>query len=310
MILNYYFHYPVGVENVDAENIIYNHDVLFPEMSCELYRRLKKFYPEIQINPINTHMNPKALAHGPSGKYTPASVVIENPDTKKYMVISYIDNLTRVNEGTGWDLENCVDFFAGGGVQEDDISYKYSGFKYTPFAFYTFFKSALQEIEKQYKKEKHIPDKLFFRGEKYLFREYLSNNDNRFNIKHDRLPGNEFIREVSNYSINIDLNSVYEISCRTYDMLGLKTALIRPELTVQYHNPLIPDYHYASIKKEYLTDYKILADAYIEKFEELKKDPDYVHFLSENGRKWYEENCTIESCLNLQLKIINLYKLQ
>ena len=107
----------------------------------------------------------------------------------------------------------------------------------------------------------------------------------------------------------MDINGVGEISCRSLDAMGLQTALIRPKLTIQYHNPLIPDYHYAEVKCNDLGDFKGLADAYIEKFEELKKDPDLVNFLSKNGREWYEQNATIESYLEIHLKLINLNKL-
>jgi hypothetical protein len=310
MKLNFYFEYPQGVPDPDAEFVSYdNCDISSYIVPCELYRNLKKLHPNIEIVPINTWAYMHELINGPSGKYSSAFVIIENDATKKYIVLSYCDNLTRVSSHNGWDFENCVDFFAFEGVQANDSTYEYSGFKYTPCTFTTYFKSAHNTIERLYQNHKQIPNKLFFRGGKYLFREYLSNNDDRFQINHDRIPANKFIEELSKYSINIDLNSVAEISCRTLDSIGLKSALIRPKLTIQYHNPLIPDYHYAAVKCDDLSDYKVLADAYIERFEDLKKDPELVKFLSENGRKWYEENATIEANIKILIQLINLNKL-
>lgn len=311
MTINFYFEFPV--EDPDIENISYESssvaDISSYIIPCELYRKFKVLYPEIKFVAINTWNHVHLLPNGPSGKYSPAFVMIENAETKKYMILSYCDNINRIVPELGWDLENCVEFFAFEGVQKSDLTYEYCGLPYTPITFTTHYKSAHDTIEKLYKNNKRIPEKLYFRGGNYLFRNYLSQNDSRFNIVHPVIPASEFIEELSKYSINIDLNSVAEISCRTLDSMGLKSALIRPKLTIQYHNPLIPDYHYAAVKCDDLSDYIALADAYIDRFEDLKKDPEYVNFLSENGRKWYEENATIESCFNILIKLIDPRKL-
>jgi hypothetical protein len=120
----------------------------------------------------------------------------------------------------------------------------------------------------------------------------------------------DFIEEISPYSINIDINGAAEISCRTIDIMGLKSALIRPKLSIKFHNELIPDYHYASLKCNDLGHWKDVADAYVERFEELKKDPDQVEFLATNGRRWYEENGTISAHVGLLNKLIDLNKLK
>jgi hypothetical protein len=92
--------------------------------------------------------------------------------------------------------------------------------------------------------------------------------------------------------------------------MGVKSALIRPKLTIKYHNELIPDYHYASLRCDDLGNWKSVADAYIDRFEELKKHPDEIEFLSNNGRKWYEENATIDAHVNILKKVIDLNKLK
>jgi AraC-like DNA-binding protein len=64
--------------------------------------------------------------------------------------------------------------------------------------------------------------------------------------------------------------------------MGLQTALIRPKLTLKFHNNLIPDFHYAAVDCDDLSDYPKLADAYIDKFEYLKSNPEHVKFLADN----------------------------
>jgi hypothetical protein len=109
----------------------------------------------------------------------------------------------------------------------------------------------------------------------------------------------------------MDVNSVAEISARTIDGMGLGCAVIRPELVIEYHNKLIPNYHYAKVECDDLSDFKKLSDAYIDKFEELKNNPKLVEFYSQNGRKWYEENCTLDSYVRIYLdELIDLEKLK
>jgi hypothetical protein len=108
----------------------------------------------------------------------------------------------------------------------------------------------------------------------------------------------------------MDINGHAEISLRTIDALGLGNAVIRPKLLIQYHNPLIPDYHYAALKCDDQSNLKEMADAYIEKFEELKNNPELVRFLGENGRKWYVENARLDGYVNIHSQIINLEKLK
>ncbi len=307
----------------------------------ELYRSLVKKYPNIEITPINTReINTQCCCPA----YGTATPVIKNPETNKFMIISWCDKGYYISRSGlekthpfyekykttwGWDLDNCVNLFQPIGVHSDDVNYKpliphdcydESGnrkdcleYTYTPCTITTHFKDGLKQIEISYKnKNRVIPEKLFFRGSGTPFRQYLRDHDDRFDIDwYGRLSGEDFMKELSQYSIIIDVNSVAEISVRTIDGMGLGCAVIRPELIIQYHNKLIPNYHYAAVDCDDLSDFPKLADAYIKKFEELKENPSLVEFYSKNGRKWYEENCTLESYVRIYLEeLIDLERLK
>jgi len=277
----------------------------------------KNTYPDIEFNYINswgiTYENDiPTLRSCPGCKFSHFFVIIENPDNKKFFVISYWDSLKDIAlNGTFWDLENCMGIFPSAGTHTDNVSFKPIDLDYTPIAPLTIYKSLEDRAQELYLLNipKTTPDSLFFRGGNYGFREYLSNNDKRFTINHERIDAAMFVEEMAKNTINIDINAVAEISGRTIDAMALGTALIRPKLSIKYHNPLIPDYHYAEVKCDDLSNLSRLADAYVEKFEELKKDKELVKFLSENGRKWYEENATIDAHVNILKKVINLNKL-
>ena len=309
MRLNFYYEFPTP--GSIAGNTCH---LVAAERLLNLY---KQDYPHIEFNYINswgiTYENGlPTLRSCPGCKFSHFFVIIENPDNKKFFVISYWDKLKDIAlDGTFWDLENCMGIFPSAGTHTDDCSFMPIDLEYTPAAPLTIHKSLEDKAQELYrlKVPKTTPESLFFRGGDYGFRSYLSRNDNRFIINHERIDTQAFANEMAKNTINIDINAVAEISGRTIDAMALGTALIRPRLSIKYHNPLIPDYHYAEVKCEDLSNWPKLADAYVKRFEELKKDEEQVKFFSENGRKWYEENATIEAHVSILKKLIDLNKL-
>jgi hypothetical protein len=285
-------------------------DELYYLSSVLLFRAIKKKYPDFDVRPVDNHG--MVVGNCPHCKFAFCYHIIENVETKKYFVISWADKLHGILHAPTWDLENCAEIFTGLGVHIDDKYYeKHTEIKYTPATSMTSLLSTYRRIEEYHKLKlpKHIPEKPYFRGGYYNVREWIGTHDDRFQFNPNRIQGYKFIEEIGQLAINIDINGAAEISCRTLDAMGLSSALIRPKLAVEFHNPLIPDYHYAALKCDDQSKLKELADAYIERFEDLKKDPDYVQFLSENGRKWYEENATLESYEKIYMKLLDFNKL-
>lgn len=303
MKLNY--HYEISVNE--------NHSHLVAAQ--RLFDQLIVDYPEIEFTKIDYR---KTDYSEPIIKYSKFKhnhvshffVIIENPENNKYFLITCCDKIHCIKGE--WDMENCIEIFPSCGVHSEDLNYTPNGMEYTPISCLSIRKTLEDKAQELYKLNtpKITPDKPHFRGCGYLFREWLvETKDPRFIMECDRIPDSEYILELSKYSISIDINTVAEISGRTVDSLALGLALIRPKLTINFHNELIPDFHYAAVRCNNLSNYPLLADAYIERFEELKKDKDLVHFLSVNGRKWYEENATIDSYVGIVKNLIDFRKL-
>ena len=313
MRLNFYFEFPVV--DVDAKDLVFTKGITHLISSAKLYRLSKELHPNIKFKAINSHrlnengkLGPKR--YGPTNKFSHFYLIIENPDNKKYFVVSYWDKLRGMNEHTSWDMENLVELFAAVGIQDNEKDFRpCPHIKYTPISYMSLYKEAEDRIEEVYKNPKTTPDRLYFKGGCYDFREYMY-SDGRIEMDNIRVAPSEFIDKIAKNSINVDINGAAEISCRTLEVMGLQSALIRPKLSIKCHNELIPDYHYAALKCDDLGNWKEVADAYIERFEDLKKDPDLVQFLSENGRKWYKENATIDAHVNILNKVINFEKLR
>ena len=94
--------------------------IMYTVASFELYRKMVKKYPYIEITPINTReINTNCCCPA----YGIATHVIKNPESKKFMVISWCDKAYYIGKGDlekshplyerykdswGWDLDNCV----------------------------------------------------------------------------------------------------------------------------------------------------------------------------------------------------------
>ncbi len=143
------------------------------------------------------------------------------------------------------------------------------------------------------------------------FRKYLL-SDKRFNIidtREQRLSIEDYLTEINYNKINLSFNGIGEVSHRDIDILGLGNVLLRPKLLVKFHNDLIPEYHYASVEVDDQSDFKTLSDAFIDKYNKIKKDKDYLEFISSNGKKWYMENGPTIKNSEIISKLMNLEKL-
>jgi len=298
---------PIDSTSIGASNFFLSYAMV------SLYRSLQQKYPDIEIIPIDN--KDKAETYCCCTKYNIFIPLLENPDNGKHIAISYCDKNHLIRKDNLWeDLDNCIELFACGGLQYEDVTYEpfHPLIKYTPCTNSTWFWEGYKAIQYyQNKKRSTIsPEKpIFIGGGIWNFREYIKKYDTRFNLT-PAIPPRDFIKELSKYSIHIDFNGGAEVSNRTFEALGLGAALVRPKLHIQYHNKLIPNYHYAEVPCPDFSDYKSLADAYIETFEKVKQDKDYRIFLSENGRKWWDENCTLESHTKIFTELINLNKLK
>jgi hypothetical protein len=313
MKINFYWEFPYP--NIESD-ILPAHYATTSHLysAIQLFRMCREAYPDIEFTAIDsTKLNEYGQLgdkqFGPVNKFSHFYVIIENPDNKKYFVISYWDKLRGMSAGTHWDLENMVELFAAIGVQENETDFRPADINYTPISNMCLHVTAEQRIQQVWQTQKSTPEYLYFKGGDYDFRSHVY-KDGRIKIDNIRVPQYEFIDMLAKDSIMIDINGASEISHRTFDAFGLGAALIRPKLTIKYHNELIPDYHYAALKCDDLGDWDGVIDAYFERFEDLKKDPELVQFLAANGRKWYEENATVKAHASLLKQLINFDKLK
>lgn len=298
----------------------------FTEVHYLYYRYMRKYAPpgvEIVLKDRDEEKAIRGFEYCKYGgcKFGPLYLIIENDENKKYILISYWDRLSDVlvnldgPSRTHFDPENCVEIMTSAGVHDPLVA----GRPYTPFTFVTTSRRVEWEIEQMYKSniEKIIYPKLRFKGLLYDFRDYLS-RDERFDVRPKDMYAEHYIHDLATERISLGIHGAGETCPRDIEMLGLGNVMLRKHIVANYHNPLIPEVHYAGVPCDdipysviYERDkfWKELADRHIDKFEKIKNDDEYLNYVATNARKWYEENGTIKANVRLACKLVDFNKL-
>jgi hypothetical protein len=285
----------------------------------EIYHNLINNHPDIEF----THIHSETLLEQPFGgvKYAEQFMIIENDATKRYIVLSYWDHVTDFTykgKKNHWDSENCVEIITSSGTYKSNKTFEPMDLVFTPFSYIPETKLCENIIEDLYHlpKRKRAPKNLMFRGKLFGFREFLRGKLH-FDVRSAKYNIHDYFNDLNDYYINLNLNGAGEICHRDMEIMGLGNALIRTRLNSVLHNELIPNFHYIAVDiddidttltyKEYWQEvgYKL-----IRRFDEVKNDIDYLRFVGENGRRWYEKNGTIYANTSIAMELINLNNLR
>jgi hypothetical protein len=278
--------------NVKKHRLQFNFE--YPHNDWAVLHVFKAYYdffvesnPEIEC----TYKNSSASFNGnSSGPNSAQIMVIRNLDTGKYIIISYWDNPIELTwNGNGWDHENCIDIIATSGAMPNMNFIKFSYISYLKI-FETLSLGA-KEISQKTKNE------LSFRGFLYGDRLALSETG-KIDITNKKLhPDDVYFNNLTDNKICLSLNGAAEICNRDMEILSARSVLFRPKLNVKFHNDLIADYHYVSFETN--SDPNIQADIILEKFNQIKDNDEFLSAIANNGYKWYQQNATIDSNVNI-----------
>jgi hypothetical protein len=276
-----------------------------PHTDWAVLHVFKKYYEQfINENPniICSYVNSSKFYDGnPSGIYSAQLMTITNLDTKKYLIISYWDRPIEMTwDGNGWDTKNRVELISSSGAKPE---MNFTPYSYLPYSIV--FEDLSLKSKKMDEKEKN---ELEFRG--FLYNERLSlSKIGDINISDKKIfPFETYFDDLTNNKICLSLNGAGEICNRDIEILSARSALLRPELKLQFHNKLIPNYHYISFEMD--NDPIILNKIILDRYYEVKDDVEFLKYISENGYQWYLENGTIDSDVKILKEIIDINKLQ
>lgn len=305
----------------------------------DFYKALIKKYPKHDFDNINYT---EYESNGYGSIYSCMNFSIVNPETQKYILISFFDNWKyHFMKHLGWQPSNMVNFFYPGGFNYIDY-YNYiiqqknnSDIEcprnistiYKPFFYGTYNDGYAKDFTTIYKKRKlksTIP-KLYFRGQLWDFRKDMVQKLKKFpsleiidkSNKSGYLDYPEYLNDLAQYRCALSLPGGTEICNRDIECFGLGVPVIRPYLDIHYPDPLISNYHYINCYSDckywdgnpsYLS-YKDVQ-AHILKYWLLIKDNfEYLDFVAKNARSWYVKNCSINSNIKYILSNMELEKL-
>lgn len=124
-----------------------------------------------------------------------------------------------------------------------------------------------------------------------------------------------YLSNIIKYKVGLSLpGGTYEMCHRDIEYLSIGLPMMRLEYLHQYEPELKPNFHYISIDRlphmrphqrfDYLggPEYREL---YINRFKEVKDDKEFLKFISNNGREYYNNNISEQNRMKIVLNKFN-----
>lgn len=274
---------------------------------CSTEHVFDRFYKWFKENNLNHNVTHNDNSINKKGAFMSHLSIVKNLDNGKYITISYWDRAFDILIPTIFEPEKCMNIITSSGVHEDKTGQwgdyyrdvRITPFTYVPYVLYF---------------EKYISDKLIPFNNKdnneLLFRGYLYHNRKEMNkispnnFTEGRLSSTNYYNELNRMKICLSLDGAGLTCHRDMEILGVGSVLLRPELSQKFHNPLIPNFHYVSVDNvtDPILQWKLLVD----KFKEIKSDYDFLKYISSNGKKWFEENGTVDVNVNILKNLVKI----
>lgn len=279
--------------------------------------------------------------NGYGGIYSCMNFSILNPKNQKYIVISFFDNWRYLfMKHIGWNPHLMTQMFYCGGFNYLEYYYwkdheSYNNDIFLPLdinnKFFSFFYGPYNTNHEDYETqlyESHninstIPQ-LYFRGYLWDFRKEMVANINNEDIlildkntQNNNLNYKDYLKDLTNYRAALSLPGGTEVCNRDIECFSVGVPVIRPLLSNNYPDPLIPNYHYISCydyakywdgNASYLS-YNNFVDCLSDCWEKVKNNTEYLTFISKNAREWYNKNCTLASNTDYILSKLNMESL-
>jgi len=87
--------------------------------------------------------------------------------------------------------------------------------------------------------------------------------------------------------------------------------ILRFEYVSKMHDPLIPNYHYISIPRpddmvSYSQGIEEHAKLIVKRYQEVLNDDEFLKFIAQNARSYYEKNCTMNQIIKNTYELLEL----
>lgn len=239
--------------------------------------------------------------------------LIQNTTSNEFVIISVADNISSavINEQRNpllkkvllaqyfpKDVHDCI---------TDEI------YKYSPWTY--FLSAAKFDVEQYYQKRLVTPpidNRLYFRGTSLPDRPILNYINKRIITDFTKtVDMNTYFNELIKHKIGLSVDGRGEFCYRDIECFAVGVPIIRFEYVSKMYNALIPNYHYISIPRPkdmdlYRTGNEKHATLLEKRYYEVLEDDRFLTFIATNARKYYENNCSIDSLMKNTFELLHL----
>lgn len=237
--------------------------------------------------------------------------VIEFEDTGEFYIMSVSDDLTHaiLNELTNPLLRKVL---ISQYLPEQIKGYVKTEDKTSPWIY---FPCTIDDLEPYYIKRKNnteLIDKMVFRGTSLDDRTILSHlSENVFDGPTPVGGPEKYFDDVINYKVGLSVAGRGELCYRDIEYMALGIPFLRFEYNTKLNPNLIPNYHYISVNRpEDLIKDRLGNEEHskmLEKrFLEVKDDVEFLNFISNNARNYYETYLNRENRVAHTLNLLEL----
>lgn len=236
---------------------------------------------------------------------------IENLQNNEIVMMSVSDNITSgaINERHNPKFKKVlISQYLPSEVKSHVGEYIH---KYRPW---TYFQAKRFDLEPYYQRrliETPTDDRLFFRGTSLDDRPILNYIDKNIITPFFPIPMDRYFNDIINHKIALSVDGRGEFCYRDIECFAVGVPILRFDYVSIMDDPLIPNYHYISLPRPndmvlYRTGNENHAKLLIQRYYEVLNDKDFLKYIAENARKYYEKNCTMDSIIKNTHRLLNL----
>jgi hypothetical protein len=267
----------------------------------------------------NSERFPVKLLDGTETLLMECEYLIENIDTGDIYVLSVSDDLSHAT----LDLQNnprlkkvlISQFYRKKIASHVGANIK----KYSPWIyFHSDYSVNLLNWRTSRDKISSYTDKLFFRGSNLESRPILQHFNSTILTGPNSIGGSDpYFNDAIHHIMGLSIAGRGEFCYRDIEYMAIGIPMIRFEYQSELYRPLIPDYHYISIP--YPEDMPLNnglptdrlgmrqhAQMIENKFLNVLNDIEYLKYISDNAKKYYDNYLTLKNSIDLTLNLLNL----
>jgi hypothetical protein len=238
--------------------------------------------------------------------------VIEFEDTGEFYIMSVSDDLTHsiLNEKNNPSLKKVlVSQFKRPSI----IAHVGDALeKYLPWIYFPCTIDDLDPYYKERKLKEEFIDKMYFRGTSIADRPLITHINQEYICGYSPIGGpNTYFNDLINYKIGLSVAGRGELCYRDIEYMALGIPFIRFEYISELSPNLIPNYHYISVERpnDLLIDRlgnEEHARMIEKRFLEVKDNNEFLLFISNNAREYYETYLKSDVNVNHTLNLLGL----